>query len=136
MSIRRTICAVILALGAGAASAAEYKAAWTAENFFAEVTECKKAMVLSAADSYIKRGQEKGHAAQSLRSEAIAMVPTFDTFATKTCYCALNEVAKAKPYGTQLAADIMSYAQNPRCKAEMAATMDAFKKNPKALQLQ
>lgn len=127
--------AVLASTASNSSSAAEYKSGWTPENFYLEVAECKKAIVFPAASNYIKRGQEKKHPEETLRNEAISMVPTFETFATKVCYCAVNEFAKDMQYGTKLGSEIQSYMQTPRCKAEIASTMDAFKQNPKALQL-
>lgn len=135
----KAICLAILTVGgslSGQTVAAEYLDGWTPENFYIEVAECKKSVVLPAAASYIKRGQEKKHEQHSLRNEAISMVPTFDAIATKVCYCAINEYAKDRSFGYQIGDDIRNYMQTPRCKAELASVMANFKERPTSLQLQ
>lgn len=129
------ICGLALLLVAGVSNAADYRAGWTAENFFLTTTECKKAIVLPSAIDFVKRGQAQHHEEESLRNEVISMVPTFEAIATKACYCAVSEFAKDRPYASASLMEMQAYMQTPRCKAERGAAMVTFKKDPKALQL-
>lgn len=129
------ICGLALLVVGGVGNAAEYRAGWTAENFYLTATECKKAIVFPSAIDFVKRGQERHREEESLRNEVISMVPTFEAIATKACYCAVSEFAKDRPYTPASLMEMQVYMQTPRCKAELGAAMATFKRDPKALQL-
>ncbi len=133
----KKIAGTILALLYSTTSyAGEYKAGWDAENFYINVLECKKYIVVAAASSYTDARLVNKHEKVSLQNEVISMVPTFDAVASSTCFCALNEIAKHITYKEQQKGiDFQSYLDIPRCKEAWNNTMKSIKNNPEGLKL-
>jgi hypothetical protein len=132
---KKHIVVLLAAFVCALSSASEYRAGWNAQNFYQTVSQCKEAIVLPAAADYVKRGRSKNHPEESLRSEAITMVPTFESMASASCYCAISEFAKDNDFGGQVSSQFESYIRTPRCQAQMVSAMEAFKRDPKALKL-
>jgi hypothetical protein len=78
----------------------QYSGGWAYREFFQEVLTCKSAIIYPAAEAYLAKGVASKQPAEGLRSEVISLLPLFEASASSACYCAVNEVAKTKPYST------------------------------------
>lgn len=116
---------------------ADYKSDWNYANFYQEVNECRTAIVLPSGKDYEAAGLKHGQSKEALRNEVLATTPLFESIATVTCYCALNELAKdmslAEYKRNQQA--ISSYMQTPRCKARATDAVKILKDKNKAASL-
>lgn len=122
-----TLCALVNST----AIAAQYKEGWDAQNFYAEVLDCKKAAVEKTASGYVERGREKKQDEKILEDEVISMVPNFDVLAGSVCFCALNNIAKEKSYlDFRAAANVEPYMKAHVCRESMATSLQAVKANP------
>ena len=84
--------------GSTAVLAVEYKADWDAYLFYDEVTVCRSALLIPAAKSYLDRGAAAKISEEELRNKVISILPALEHPGFAFCYCAVNEVAKARDY--------------------------------------
>lgn len=121
---------LFLVLIAISSSAFAYEKGWDYQNFYAEVDWCKQSVILPSAQDYIGAGIKAGKSEAELQSEAISMVPVFESVASDMCYCTFNELAKDIPYGEYERSEIVQqYMGIPRCKASLKNAMEAVKES-------
>lgn len=118
------------ALIAVSSSTLGYEKGWDYKNFYTEVDWCKQSMIFPSAQDFIAAGGKAGKSESELRTEAISMVPVFESVARNMCYCTFNELAKDIPHNEYERSEIVQqYMAIPRCKASIKEAMEAIKEN-------
>mgnify|MGYP004453878525 CR=1 FL=1 len=120
-------CFALIALSS---SAFGYEKDWDYQNFYTEVDWCKQSIIFPNAQDDIAAGVKAGKSESELRTEAISMVPVFESVARDMCYCTFNELAKDIPHNEYERSEIVQqYMGIPRCKASLKEAMEAVKKS-------
>ncbi|MGP4846166.1 hypothetical protein ACTXGQ_18710 [Marinobacter sp. 1Y8] len=120
-------CFALIALSS---SALGYEKGWDYQNFYTEVDWCKQSIIFPNAQDYIAAGVKASKSESELRTEAISMVPVFESVARDMCYCTFNELAKDIPHNEYERGEIVQqYMGIPRCKASLKEAMEEVKKS-------
>jgi hypothetical protein len=116
---------------------ADYKPDWFAEVFHMEVSTCRTAIVIPAIKGYLDEAAAGGVSDDSLRIDAISMLPAFEHFASIACFCAVSELAKTLNYrnyfgsgdfGGRMSA-LRIYLDGPVCSARVKEAQRASEMN-------
>jgi len=113
---------------------ADYKDGWTIKNFYEAVNFCRSSLIYPTARDYEAAGLKHGQTKYALRNEVIANTPLFETIASETCYCALNQYAKDYVFSEFKVRkmEFREYMTTPDCKAKTTNAVEQIKANPKA----
>ncbi len=131
-------CALGIAAALVATNAiADYQEGWDSSQFYEQVALCRQAVVYPAAKAYIEKGLKAGTGGDKLRSEVITMLPLFDASANPACFCAVNELAKARKFSeyaslidTTARVNVLSeYMRKSVCVTRMNDSMKALQKD-------
>lgn len=115
---------------------ADYKPDWSVTEIYQEVSTCRSAIMMPAIKSYLDRGAADKHSEDELRKEVISLLPVFEYTASTTCFCAVNEAAKARDYRSYFGSGdftarmsvLKGYVDSPVCGAKMQEAMRDLEK--------
>ena len=123
----KKIVLITLLVYSAIATTEDYKSDWFAEAFHMEVSTCRTAIVIPAIKGYLDEAGAAEVLEESLRIDAISMLPAFDHVATVACFCAVSEAAKGHTYQAYFGSGdfkermsvLRLYLDGPICSAKM-----------------